>query len=225
MRADADRAGLLNLSSVAAVLFDMDGTLVDSDASVRRAWAGWCGEYGVAVAVWEAFVRGSSAAESIRRIFPELGAESLAERVARFLELECADVTDVAAMPGALALLAQLGALGIPWAIVTSAERPLAALRLEAAGLVAETVVTIDDVAACKPDPEGYLVAAQALEVEISRCLVVEDSVPGVTAGRAAGATVASLRGVASDLPLRDLFHLAELLPAPPRTVGRPSGG
>ncbi|HEV2240578.1 MAG TPA: HAD-IA family hydrolase [Streptosporangiaceae bacterium] len=225
MRPDADRAGLLDLSSVAAVLFDMDGTLVDSDASVRRAWAGWCGEYGVAVAVWDAFVRGSSAAESIRRIFPELGAESLAERVARFLELECADVTDVAAMPGALALLAQLGALGIPWAIVTSAERPLAALRLEAAGVVAETVVTIDDVAACKPDPEGYLVAAQALEVEISRCLVVEDSLPGVTAGRAAGATVASLRGVASDLPLRDLFHLAELLPAPPRTVGRPSVG
>jgi len=122
-------------------------------------------------------------------------------------------------MPGALALLAQLGALGIPWAIVTSAERPLAAIHLKAAGVVAETVVTIDDVAAGKPDPEGYLLAAQALEVEISRCLVVEDSVPGVAAGRAAGATVASLRGVASDLPPRDLFHLAELLPAP---VNRP---
>jgi mannitol-1-/sugar-/sorbitol-6-phosphatase len=81
--------------------------------------------------------------------------------------------------------------------------------------------VTIDDVAVCKPDPEGYLLAARALEVEISRCLVVEDSVPGVVAGRAAGATVASLRGVASDLPLRDLSHLAELLPAP---VNRPDG-
>jgi mannitol-1-/sugar-/sorbitol-6-phosphatase len=219
MRPDADRVGLLDLSSVAAVLFDMDGTLVDSDASVKRAWAGWCGEYGVAAAVSDTFARGSSSAESIRRIFPGLGAESLAERVARFLAIECADVTDVGPMPGALALLAQLGALGIPWAIVTSAERPLAALRLEAAGVVAETVVTIDDVAACKPDPEGYLLAAQALKVEISRCLVVEDSVPGVAAGRAAGATVASLRGVASDLPLRDLFHLAELFPAP---VNRP---
>ena len=209
MRPDAGRAGLLDLSSVEAVLFDMDGTLVDSDASFKRAWVGWCGEYGVAVAVSDAFVRGSAAAEGSRRIFPQLGAESLAERVARFLEFECADVTDVVPMPGALALLARLGALGIPWAIVTSAERPLAALRLEAAG------VTSDDVAACKPDPEGYLRAAQALEVEISRCLVVEDSVPGVAAGRAAGAAVASLRGIASDLPLRDLFHLAELLPAP----------
>jgi mannitol-1-/sugar-/sorbitol-6-phosphatase len=215
MRPEAGRDGLPALPGLTAVLFDMDGTLVDSDASVKRAWAGWCGEYGVAVAVPDGFVRGSSAAEGIRRIFPELGAESLAERVARFLELECADVSDVVPMPGAVALLGQLGMLGIPWAIVTSAERPLAALRLEAAGLVAETVVTIDDVAACKPDPEGYLVAAQALEVEISRCLVVEDSVPGVAAGRAAGATVASLRGVASDVPLRDLFHLAELLPAP----------
>jgi sugar-phosphatase len=215
MRPDAGRARLPDLSGVEAVLFDMDGTLVDSDASVKRAWIGWCGEYGVAVAVSDAFVRGSSAADGIRRIFPELGPESLAERIARFLEFECADVTEVVPMPGALALLAQLGALGIPWAIVTSAERPLAVLRLAAAGVVAHTVVTIDDVAACKPDPEGYLLAAQALEVEISRCLVVEDSVPGVAAGRAAGATVASLRGVASDLPLRDLSHLAELLPAP----------
>jgi sugar-phosphatase len=221
MQPDAGRADLLDLSSVEAVLFDMDGTLVDSDASFKRASVGWCGEYGVAVAVSDAFVRGSPAAEGIRRIFPGLGAESLAERVARFLEFECADVTEVVPMPGALTLLAQLGALGIPWAIVTSAERPLAAIRLKAAGVVAETVVTIDDVAACKPDPEGYLLAAQALEVEISRCLVVEDSVPGVAAGRAAGATVASLRGVVSDLPLRDLFHLAELLPAP---VNRPEG-
>jgi mannitol-1-/sugar-/sorbitol-6-phosphatase len=208
-----------DLSGLPAVLFDMDGTLVDSDASIERAWAGWCGEYGVAGP--DAFVRGSSAAEGIRRIFPSLGASSLAERIARFVELECADVTEVVPMPGALELLAQLQVSGIPWAIVTSAERPLAALRLKAAGVVADTVVTIDDVAACKPDPEGYLLAARLLEVEIARCLVVEDSVPGVAAGRAAGATVASLRGVASDLPLRDLFHLAELLrelkPAPYR--------
>ena len=208
-----------DLSSAQAVLFDMDGTLVDSDASFKRACAGWCGEYGVAVASSSAFVRGSPAAEGIRRIFPDLGAGSLAERITRFLEFECADVTQVVPMPGALALLAHLGALEIPWAIVTSAERPLAALRLEAAGVVAQTVVTLDDVAACKPDPEGYLLAARALEVEISRCLVVEDSVPGVAAGRAAGATVASLRGVASHLPLRDLYQLAELLPVP---VNRP---
>ena len=219
MRTDADRAGLPALPGLEAVLFDMDGTLVDSDTSFKRACARWCGEYGVTVAVSDAFVRGASAAEGIRQIFPQLSAASLAERAARFSEFECADVTEVVPMPGALALLAQLGTLGIPWGIVTSAERRLAALRLEAAGVVAQTVVTIDDVAACKPDPEGYLLAARALRAEISRCLVVEDSVPGVAAGRAAGATVASLRGVASDLALRDLFHLAELLPAP---VNRP---
>jgi mannitol-1-/sugar-/sorbitol-6-phosphatase len=221
MRPEAGRAGRRDLSSVAAVLFDMDGTLVDSDASVTRAWQGWCGEYGVAVAVADDFVRGAAAAEVIGRIFPGLGSKLVAERVRRFLELECADAADVVPMPGALALLARLGALGLPWAIVTSAERPLAALRLEAAGVVAETVVTIDDVVACKPHPEGYLLAARALGVEISRCLVVEDSVPGVAAGHAAGAMVASLRGVASNLPLQDLFHLAELLPAP---ANRPAG-
>ena len=210
----AGRAGLPDLSGVGAVLFDMDGTLVESDASVERAWASWCGEYGVVVPAAE-FVRGAAAAEAIGRIFPDLGAGPLAERVTRFLELECADTSEVVPMPGALALLARLGALGLPWAIVTSAERPLAAVRLAAAGVVAETIVTIDDVAVCKPHPEGYLLAARELGAEISRCLVVEDSVPGVAAGRAAGATVASLRGVPSDLPLRDLFHLAELLPAP----------
>jgi sugar-phosphatase len=215
MRPDDGQAAPLDLSGPAAVLFDMDGTLVDSDASIERAWAGWCREYGVAAGVSDDFARGSSAAEGIGLIFPELGAGPLAERVARFLEYECADVTDVVPMPGALALLARLTAFGVPWAIVTSAERPLAALRLDAAGVVAETVVTIDDVAACKPDPEGYLLAARTLGAEISRCLVVEDSVPGVAAGRAAGATVASLRGVPADLPLRDLFHLAELLQVP----------
>jgi len=212
MRADADRDCPASLPGVQAVLFDMDGTLVDSDASLRRAWSVWCAEYGVSVTVADAFVRGSSSAECIKRIFPKLGAEPLAALAARFLELECADVTEVVPMPGAHALLAGLRALGIPWAIVTSAERPLAALRLAAAGLVADTVVTMDDVAAGKPDPEGYLRAARALGVHSSRCLVVEDSLPGVTAGRAAGALVASLRGVPSDLPLRDLFHLAELL-------------
>jgi mannitol-1-/sugar-/sorbitol-6-phosphatase len=73
--------------------------------------------------------------------------------VARFLETECADVGDVVPMPGALALLARLRALRVPGAIVTSAERPLAALRLAAAGVAADTVATIDDVAACKPPP------------------------------------------------------------------------
>ena len=222
MPPEAGPAGGWDLSGVAAVLFDMDGTLLDSDASVRRAWQAWCREYGVAVAAADGFVRGTAAAEVIRRVCPELGAGPLAERVARFLELECADAGDVVPMPGALALLARLRALGLPWAIVTSAERPLAALRLAAAGVVAETVVTIDDVVACKPDPEGYLLAARTLGVEIARCLVVEDSVPGAAAGHAAGALVASLRGVASGLPLRDLFHLAALLPA--RPAGREGG-
>lgn len=208
-------AGRADLAGVAAVLFDMDGTLLDSDASVARAWRAWCREYGVAAAAADGFVRGAAAAEVIGRVFPRLGAAAVAARVARFLEIECADVGDVVPMPGALALLARLRALGLPWAIVTSAERPLAALRLAAAGVAADTVVTIDDVAACKPDPEGYLLAARALGVQIARCLVVEDSVPGAAAGQAAGAMVASLRGVAAGLPLRDLFHLAELLPAP----------
>lgn len=217
MPSEAARPSPPELASLAAVLFDMDGTLIDSAASFRRACTNWCGEYGVTTHRMDEFMRGAPAAEGIRRIFPGLSAESLAERAARFADLECADVTEVTAMPGALPLINRLDDLGLPWAIVTSAQRQLAALRLKAAGLAAETVVSLDDVAACKPDPEGYHLAARILGAEISRCLVVEDSLPGVAAGRAAGATVASLGGVASDLPLRDLFHLAQLLPPAPR--------
>jgi mannitol-1-/sugar-/sorbitol-6-phosphatase len=220
MRPDPSPADTPELPSIAAVLFDMDGTLIDSDASLERACTDWSSEYGLPLTLSDTLARGWPTTQIIRRLFPELEGEPLTERINRFIELECATVNDVGPMPGAPALLTRLEALQIPWAIVTSAERPLATLRLQAAGLTAKTIITIDDVTAPKPDPEGYLLAARTLNVEISHCLVVEDSIPGVAAGLASGATVASLRGHTADLPLRDLHHLTELLAEPDRSVG-----
>ncbi|MFY9931685.1 MAG: HAD family hydrolase, partial [Streptosporangiaceae bacterium] len=74
--------------------------------------------------------------------------------------------------------------------------------------------VTAEDVRAGKPDPESYLLAARQLGVDPGRCLVVEDSVAGVTAGQAAGATVAGLKGVPADLPIGSLGELADLIRA-----------
>jgi HAD superfamily hydrolase (TIGR01509 family) len=95
---------------------------------------------------------------------------------------------------------------------VTSADRALAAARLRAAGAEPPVLVTVEDVAVGKPDPEGYLLAARLVGVHPARCLVVEDSRPGIEAAHAAGMTVAALRNLPGDVALADLRQLAELL-------------
>ena len=96
--------------------------------------------------------------------------------------------------------------------MVTSADPPLARTRLTAAGIRPALLVTIDDVRAGKPDPEGYLLAARKLGADPRRCLVVEDAEAGVRAGQAAGAVVAALRGVPADIQIADLHELTSLL-------------
>ena len=113
--------------------------------------------------------------------------------------------------PGALELIDTLERLGLPWAVYTSASNRLAKLRLGAVGISPSILVTLDDVTRGKPDPEGYLRAAELLGVPAENCLVVEDTVVGLTAGRAAGATTAGLKGVPADIELPDLHHLATL--------------
>ena len=121
---------------------------------------------------------------------------------------------DVVLARGARELLHRLAAAGLPWAVVTSADRRVAAARLDAAGVRPSVLVTVEDVAAGKPDPEGFLLAARRLGVPIGRCLVVEDSAPGAEAGHRAGAVVAGLRGLPADVPVADLADVAALLPA-----------
>jgi sugar-phosphatase len=93
-----------------------------------------------------------------------------------------------------------------------SADLRLATVRLGAVGIEPEVLVTVDDVARGKPDPEGYLTAAKILGVLPGRCLVVEDSPAGVMAGQSSGALVAAVKGLEADIPLNDLSELAELV-------------
>ena len=195
-----------------AVLCDMDGTLVDSDAAVERSWRTWAGRWGVDVDALFAVVTGYPAEATIRRMRPDLDEAGVATAVADQLELECTDVDDVVAAPGAPELVDHLTRTGLPWAVVTSADTRLAAARLGAAGITAPVVVARDELGAGKPNPEGYLVAASRLGVCPEHCLVVEDSPVGVAAGRAAGAHVAGLRGVAADLPVATLHDVVALL-------------
>jgi HAD superfamily hydrolase (TIGR01509 family) len=202
----------VDITSVRAVLLDMDGTLVDSDASVERAWTTWSAEHGLDPAAVLAIAHGSPADRTVRRLAPALDEASVATAAQRQLDLQYDDLSDVVAAPGAPELLAALDRTGLPWAVVTSADVRLAKARLGAAGIEPPLLVTVEDVRRGKPDPEGYLLAAGRLGVDPAACLVVEDSEPGLAAGRAAGMRTAALRGLDGDLRLADLAQLAHLL-------------
>ncbi|MBN6052512.1 HAD-IA family hydrolase, partial [Nonomuraea sp. RK-328] len=202
----------MDLGTIEAVLLDMDGTLVDSDAAVERAWSIWAQEYGVDVDAVLAVAHGNPAARTVRRLLPGLDDEAAVAATRRQHALQYDDLADVTAAPGADLLIAALDRLALPWAVVTSADGRLAKARLHAAGIEPPVLLTIDDVRAGKPDPEGYLEGAARLGVPPPACLVVEDSEPGLAAGRAAGMPTAALRGLSGDLSLPDLGRLAHLL-------------
>ncbi|WP_026065909.1 HAD-IA family hydrolase [Actinoalloteichus spitiensis] len=166
---------------VRALLLDLDGTLVDSTPAVDRCWRRWCGEHGVDPTGLADF-HGLRSADAVAAVLPP---ERVGPALERLDELELADLDDVVALPGAAEVLA---AGGDRAAIVTSAGRALAGKRLAAAGLRPPRVmVTADDVARGKPDPEPHLAAARLLDVPAEDCLVVEDAAAGVAAARAAG--------------------------------------
>ncbi|MDQ0260375.1 sugar-phosphatase [Sinomonas atrocyanea] len=172
-----------------AVLLDMDGTLVNSDAVVERLWAEWAAEHGLAWATVEPLIHGRQGWLTMSLLLPDRPhAENLADE-ARMLDASREDVAGVVPVPGAADLLAALA--GIPHTLVTSADDDLARRRMAAAGLpFPDLAVTAELVAASKPDPEGFLLAASQLGALPGECLVLEDSEAGIMAGLAAGARV-----------------------------------
>lgn len=175
--------------SCSAILFDLDGVLVDSDAAIRRRWQRWAEERGIPFEDIEAIYTGRPMVEVIQEVAPHLDPKAETERLG---DMMATDTGDLTAFEGAEALLA-----GLPegqWTIATSGRRRTATSRLAHVGLpVPDTLVTADDVEEGKPSPEPYLLAAQNLGVEPSRCVVVEDAPAGVEAARRAGAAVLAL--------------------------------
>lgn len=181
-------AGRLPARAFAGVLLDMDGTLIDSAGAVERAWLRWCDEFGVAPADL-AGSHGRTSANTIAVVMADRSVEDRARAHARIRELEVADTDGVVVLPGAREALETLDRLGVPHAIVTSCEGPLADARLAASGLPRPAViVTASDVSHGKPGPEPYERGAELLGLSPADCLVVEDATAGLVSGRAAGA-------------------------------------
>lgn len=200
------------LGEVRAVLFDLDGTLVDSDAAVERAWRRWAEEFGGGDRLKAVGMHGRPAEQTVRLLGPGLDEATVKERAQRQLSLQYDDPEPLERCAGATELLELVERLGLAWAVVTSGDDRLARGRLASTGIELPLLITADDVAEGKPAPEGFLRAAELLDIPIERCLVVEDSEPGLTAGRRAGARTAALRGLAGDLAIADLGALARLL-------------
>jgi mannitol-1-/sugar-/sorbitol-6-phosphatase len=175
--------------SCSAILFDLDGVLVDSTGAVDREWRAWARRKGVDGDAIMAIAHGVRTIEVIRRVAPHLDAEAEAWEIEND---EAKDLRGVVVMPGALELVQS-----IPkgrWGVVTSGSRLLASTRLPYCGLpVPDVLVTADDVVNGKPDPEPYLKGAERLGFAPAECLVIEDAPAGIEAGRAAGMKVIGL--------------------------------
>jgi sugar-phosphatase len=172
--------------SCAAILFDLDGVLVDSTRSVDREWRAWGRRKGVDGDAIMAIAHGVRSLEVIQRVAPHLDAQA----EVRELESREADHQEgVTVMLGAVNLVHS-----IPegrWGVVTSGTRLLASARLRFCGLPVPTVlVTADDVKHGKPHPEPYLKGAERLGFAPSECLVIEDAPAGIQAARAGGMKV-----------------------------------
>ncbi|MGH9495429.1 MAG: HAD family hydrolase [Candidatus Sulfotelmatobacter sp.] len=173
-----------------ALLFDLDGVLIDSTPAVARVWSNWATERGFDPKEVVEHAHGRPSISTIRHFLPDSDHE-LENREVEQREIN--DVQGIIVLPGAHELLKSLSP--DRWTIATSCTRRLAEVRLRAAGLpIPERMVTSTDVTNGKPHPEPFLKAAAKLSVAPAECVVFEDVPAGIRAGKAAGARVIALR-------------------------------
>ena len=177
------------------LLFDLDGTLVDSIAAVDRSWRTWSTEFGLDPDYVVPRIHGRRAVDSIALLGPQL---DQAAAFARLEHLEATDTDGVVALPGALAFVESLK--DIPWGIVTSGSQPIAVPRLRAGGITApEVFITAEQIAHGKPHPEAFLAGAQRLNIPPSEIIAFEDTLAGVRSAKAAGMRVVGVTDEAGE--------------------------
>jgi sugar-phosphatase len=191
-----------------AVLFDLDGVLVDSRAVVERTWRRWAEVRGVRDPDLVRRAHGRRSVETVREVAPTLDSD---EEVRWLAAAELSDFDGVVALPGAAVALAALS--DAQRAIVTSGGRELARKRLLHVGLpVPAILVAAEDVSEGKPSPEGFLAAASKLGVHPSRCIVLEDTPAGIQAAHGAGCRIVALTTTFPKASLPDADVVVESL-------------
>jgi sugar-phosphatase len=175
-----------------AVLFDMDGTLVDSTQVVERIWASWATRHNIPLEEVLYYSHGRPTIATLEHFLP--GRRDHSKELEELGDSEETQTEGILAIPGAAEAVHALQTQNRPWAVVTSAWRKLAETRVVGAGLPLPTVIVpIDEIRNGKPDPEGFLRAAAQLGVLPEECVVFEDTRPGIDAGLSAGMQVVGL--------------------------------
>ena len=183
-----------------AILFDLDGVLIDSTPCVERHWTTWANRHNLDPHDVLKMAHGVRNIETMRRLAPNSDVE---KEAADFAALEVTDTDGIGAVEGAARIMRSLEEGR--WAVVTSCSRPLAQARLRAAQLpLPPLLITGDDVSSGKPDPAPYLLAASKLGLAPKDCVVVEDSRAGVEAGKSAGMRVV---GIAATYSAEELLE------------------
>lgn len=184
----------------AALLFDLDGVLINSTPAVERVWRQWAIEHGFNPDNVVARAHGRPSLTTVREFLPDADHEA-ENRIVERREIE--DLEGVVPLPGAPDLLASLPSER--WTIVTSCTRALAEVRIRAAGLpLPKQMITSNDINHGKPHPEPYIKGASVLGFPAAECIVVEDVPAGVTAGKTAGAKVIAFTTTVQEFALRE---------------------
>ncbi|WP_169950493.1 HAD family phosphatase [Microbispora sp. H11081] len=171
-----------------AALFDLDGTLVNTEIRSLALWRMFLDGHGIAYN--ETLLRGlmgRRGVDVLPEVLPGMDPEAAMEEIRSYYDHP--DLPGIVPVPGAAELVSRVAELGDSLALVTSAQRWWAVERLTEIGVleVVRTIVSAEDVAVGKPDPSGYLLAADLLGVDPAKCVVFEDSLAGIAAARAAG--------------------------------------
>ena len=190
------------LNDYAAVLFDMDGTLLDSTACVEGIWRRWAARRSIDADYLMQHVHGLRTVETIARVAPHLDVEA---EVAELEAEEICMLRGITRIPGAAELLAALDARGQRWGVVTSAPRRLALAKIAEVDLPEPRfLICAEDVADGKPHPAPYLAAATQIGCAPGRLVAIEDAPAGVASAKSAGMTVIALRTTHEDESLTE---------------------
>lgn len=194
------------------VLFDLDGTLIDSTPAIARSWSAVLNEIGISLDVLPT-LHGKPSRESLRRLLPESNEDEISHWAKKIEDLEVEDTDGIILLPGALELFDYLDSKSIEWFIVTSCTRDLGTSRANSVGLtLPPKSVFFDDVVKGKPDPDPYLLGLERLGLLAPEALVLEDAPAGIKSGKAAGISVVAMVTTHEPESLHQADFIAESL-------------